>query len=200
MNNGVKYIIIISILLIVVLLLKKFKPNVLTVNVKPIKKPYKNMILETWDKASQPRIDTLHPLFKADVIKFINDAESQGYKIRVTEGFRSIEQQNKDYAQGRTEGVKGKTITKAVGGNSFHNYRLAIDVVEIKDGKALFINPNWAKIGAIGRNYGFVWGGDWTLEKEGIIDKPHFQKSYGKTLAQIKDLAKFSKDGIINLT
>lgn len=53
-----------------------------------------------------------------------------------------------------------------------HNYDLAIDVVEIKNGQALWINPRWSEIGAIGKSIGFEWGGDWSGSRN---DKPHFQ-------------------------
>jgi len=200
LNNNTKYLLILSILLLVILLLKKIKPNILTPNIKSIKKPYKPKMQSTWDLSSQKNIDTLHPLIKQNAINFINDAEKQGYLLRVTDGYRSIEEQNKKYAQGRTEGIKGHIITKAVGGNSLHNYRLAIDIIEIKNKKALWVNPNWDKIGAIGKKYGFVWGGDWTMEKEGIVDKPHFENRFGKTLAQIKKLDTQKVGDYINLT
>lgn len=45
--------------------------------------------------------------------------------IRVTSGFRSIEEQNKLYAQGRT--TKGKIVTNAKGGESMHQYGIAFD-------------------------------------------------------------------------
>ena len=62
--------------------------------------------------------------------------------------------------------------------------RQALDVVEIKNGKALWTNPNWSKIAALGKSIGFEWGGDWKSFK----DKPHFQYTFGKTLAQLRDL------------
>lgn len=45
-------------------------------------------------------------------------------------GFRSFEEQTALYAKGRTE--RGKIVTKARAGQSFHNYGMAIDWVPLK--------------------------------------------------------------------
>ncbi|MPM42905.1 hypothetical protein SDC9_89577 [bioreactor metagenome] len=59
--------------------------------------------------------------------------------LRVTDGFRSVEEQDKLYAKGRT--ALGSIITKARGGCSNHNFGLAIDIVPIENGKL-----NWETI------------------------------------------------------
>lgn len=66
-----------------------------------------------------------------------NEVESKhGIKLRVAQATRTIAQQNALYAQGRT--APGRIVTNAKGGESYHNYGLAIDVIEIKNGKT-----NW---------------------------------------------------------
>jgi peptidoglycan L-alanyl-D-glutamate endopeptidase CwlK len=141
----------------------------------------KAAVTRVWDFISEQRINTLHPMIRNEARAFINDCETQGIKLRVTAGFRSIDEQNKLYAKGRTE--PGKVVTNARGGQSFHNYGLALDVVEMKDGVTpLWNNTNWEKIGSIGKKYGFEWGGDWTS----FTDKPHFQKTFGNDLAQLQ--------------
>ena len=83
------------------------------------------------------------------------------------------------YSSKRTR--PGNIVTNARGGQSFHNYGLAIDVVEISGGQALWTNPNWNLIGEIGESHGFEWGGRWTA----FVDRPHFQMTFGFTTAQL---------------
>lgn len=136
-----------------------------------------------WDHVTQSKIRSLHPSIQADVTAFINDLEkNHGIKARIYSGFRSIEDQNKLYAQGRTE--PGKKVTNVKGGESFHNYGLAFDLVEIDGGSALWNNPNWDLIGRVGKNYGFDWGGDWIS----FVDKPHFQRTFGYSTSELAAL------------
>lgn len=135
---------------------------------------------KTWDTHSDQRIATAHPRAKAKFIELIVKADQElGKKLRVTSGLRTIAEQNELYAQGRTK--PGPVVTNAKGGSSYHNFGLAIDVVEINGGQALWNNPDWNKIGSFGKKLGLEWGGDWTS----IKDKPHFQMSFGKSTGQL---------------
>ncbi|TSE09998.1 M15 family metallopeptidase [Aquimarina algiphila] len=130
---------------------------------------------KTWDIITDRRIDTLHPLIRAKVKEFIIRAQKDlGIKLRVTSALRTWEEQTRLYNKGRS--APGKRVTNAKAGESYHNYGLAFDVVEIKNGRAIWNNPNWQKIGALGKSLGFEWGGDWTR----LVDKPHFQMRFGK--------------------
>jgi len=142
----------------------------------------------TWDSISDTRIKTLHPLVRDRFMEFIVRAEKElNKKLRVTSALRTIKMQNKLYAQGRTK--PGKIVTNAKGGKSYHNFGLAIDVVEIKNGKALWNNPEWDKIAELGKSLGLEWGGDWVS----IKDKPHFQFSFGKSTKKLYSLYKSGK-------
>lgn len=103
--------------------------------------------------------------------------------MRVTAGRRTWAEQQKLYDQGRTKASKkngeGK-VTNAKPGTSFHNYGLAFDVVEIDNKGKMNWNADWNKIGAMGKRYGFEWGGDWIKP----VDRPHFQDKRGKTIKQ----------------
>lgn len=135
---------------------------------------------KTWDFHSDRRIATLHPSIRAKAKEFIIRAEQElGIKLRVTSALRTFEEQEQLYAQGRTK--PGKVVTNARAGRSLHNYGLALDVVEIKDGEALWHNPNWNKIADLGKSIGFSWGGDWTS----IKDRPHFEMRFGKTTNEL---------------
>ena len=101
------------------------------------------------------------------------------------------------YAQGRTK--PGKIVTNAKGGQSYHNYGLAIDIVLLVDrdkngsfetaswdaktdfdgdGKA-----DWIEVVAIFKRHGWEWGGDWRF-----VDQPHFQKTFGFSIVQLRKM------------
>lgn len=139
---------------------------------------------KTWDIHTNRRIDTLHPSIIGKVKEFIIRAEKElGIKLRVTAALRTWKEQSDLYAKGRT--APGKVVTWAKAGQSYHNYGLAIDVVEIKDGQALWNNPNWEKIAQLGESLGFEWGGRWKNK-----DKPHFQMTFGKHHSELASLYK----------
>lgn len=158
---------------------------------KPIMEAAKILV---WDVASATRIATLHPMVIEKVIAFINEAEKKGIKLRIVSAYRSIAEQNKLYAQGRT--TPGNIVTKAKGGQSSHNFGTAIDVVPIVNGEPDW-KTDWNKIAVIGKSFGFKWGGDW----KSIIDKPHFEMNFGNTPQQL--FAKYNqgkiKDGYVDL-
>lgn len=90
---------------------------------------------ETWDIHTNNRILKLHPTIQCSVKRFINEVEeTYNMKIRITDTYRTYTEQDELYKQGRSKA--GKIITNAKGGYSYHNFGLAIDVVEIKDKKA----------------------------------------------------------------
>jgi peptidoglycan L-alanyl-D-glutamate endopeptidase CwlK len=137
----------------------------------------------TWDSHTDRRIKQLHPRVQADAKKLIILLEENlGKQVRVTSGFRSFAEQDDLFAQGRSK--PGSIVTNVRAGGSYHNYGLAVDVVEIKNGKALWKNPDWEKIGQLGEQIGFEWGGRWT----GFTDRPHFQLTFGKKTSELKEL------------
>lgn len=101
-----------------------------------------------------------------------------GITLRIVQGLRTIDEQNALYAKGRT--MPGEIVTNARGGSSYHNYGLAIDLVEINNGQA-----NWKfhyeSLLPFAEKYGFKWGG--TFKK--LVDKPHFEKTFGYTWQQL---------------
>jgi peptidoglycan L-alanyl-D-glutamate endopeptidase CwlK len=147
----------------------------------------------TWDKKTDEVIGTLHPIIRAKARFFVNYLEDDGIFMRIYSGFRSIEEQNQLYAQGRTKG--GKIVTNARGGESYHNYGLAFDCVQIIDKKAIWENEKWEYIAKVGEFFGFEWGGKFTSP-----DKPHFQYTLGLSIKKMLDLYKLpKKEGYINL-
>lgn len=134
----------------------------------------------TWDKVTDERIATLDKRVQPFATRFINRVYTElGITLRVTQGRRSIVEQNGFYAQGRTK--PGKIITNAKGGYSYHNFGLALDVVVIKNGQADWTVLN-KDIVRIAKEEGFEWGGDWKSFK----DYPHFQMTFGQSLEQLR--------------
>jgi peptidoglycan L-alanyl-D-glutamate endopeptidase CwlK len=89
------------------------------------------------------------------------------------------------YAQGRT--TKGSIVTNAKAGQSWHNYRLAFDIVPLKNGKPVWGTSGadgklWKAIAKIGKACGLEWAGDWKTFSE----YPHFQHTGGLTLKDLQ--------------
>ncbi|MBD3842617.1 MAG: M15 family metallopeptidase [Campylobacterales bacterium] len=126
-------------------------------------------------------INALYPEVKEKALELIELCKKQHIDIIITSTFRDTESQNYLYQQGRTR--KGKIVTHAKGGQSFHNYRVAFDVVPVRFGKAVWNDMTlWKKIGAIGISIGLEWAGNWKTFKE----YPHFQYTKGLKLADFQ--------------
>ncbi|WP_164108259.1 MULTISPECIES: M15 family metallopeptidase [Sphingobacterium] len=143
--------------------------------------------LEFADKISLERIDKLHPIIRNEVKELyltINFALPKGVRLRISQGLRSISEQDALYAQGRT--TKGKIVTNAKGGSSWHNYGLAFDFVLLydKDLNGTFEtaswdeNKYWMQVVNEFKKHGYAWGGDWRFK-----DSPHFEKAFGLSTA-----------------
>ena len=137
------------------------------------------------DKISISRIELLHPKVKQPFTSFINECENElGIVLRVVQGFRTFDEQHALFLQ------KPK-VTNADGGYSYHNYGLAIDLLNLVGSK-----PNWlfdySKLLPYSKKYNLEWGGNF----KSILDKPHFQLTFGYTVQQLLEKHK-NKDFII---
>jgi len=124
-----------------------------------------------------PTKNGVHPFLAKKIALVIKDAQAKGIDLRVVQGFRTMETQQKYYNKGRS--TKGGKVTNAPPGFSYHNYGFAVDVCEYKNGKPYWKSKRWQEIGAIGKSHGLVWGGDWTR----LVDKPHLQLSISDIIA-----------------
>jgi len=157
------------------------------------------------DQITLDRIQLLHPKLREDVLEIYDEiiAALNGSAIcRFAYTLRTFAEQDTLYAQGRT--TKGPKVTNAKGGQSYHNFGLAIDIVLLvdKDKNGTFETASWdvkkdfdgdkkadwMEIVAIFKRYGFEWGGDWKFN-----DAPHFEKSFGYSIAQLQNLFKSGK-------
>lgn len=136
---------------------------------------------KTWDSVSDKRINTLAPYLRNEVAELINEAQRKiGVKYRVTHGLRTFKEQNDLFAKGRTKA--GSIVTNARGGQSFHNYGLAFDIVPIVNGKAIWNQRHlFEEFAQLAKKRGWTWGGDFVSFK----DYPHFQKSFGLTTTDL---------------
>jgi peptidoglycan L-alanyl-D-glutamate endopeptidase CwlK len=128
------------------------------------------------------RIQDLHPKVATMAMLFVEECRHEGIDLLVTSTYRDMESQAALFAQGRT--TPGKIVTKARPGQSFHNYKVALDVVPLRFGKPVWntSDPIWAEVVRIGKACGFEWAGDWKSFKE----YAHFQYTGGLTLADFQ--------------
>jgi len=165
------------------------------------------------DNVTLQRIQLLHPKLRTEVEKMYTNqivpALTGRAFCRFAYTLRTFAEQDALYAQGRTKlfdsnGNRLGVVTKAKGGQSIHNYGLALDIVLIKDNKTASWEDNvdfdrdgkadWMEVVNILKANGWEWGGDWKSFK----DKPHFQKTFGYTWQQL--LAKYQAHNFISGT
>lgn len=156
------------------------------------------MDLKTLQEKSNVRLNNpgMNPIVASMGKELVKRAHAAGVPVCITQGYRSVAEQNALYAKGRY-GNGGAIVTNAPGGYSNHNFGLAIDfalytpngdqvvwnqtVDYDRDGKA-----DWAEVVAIAKSLGFAWGGDW----RGFPDAPHFEYTFGLTTTQLRAGAK----------
>lgn len=151
------------------------------------------------DKPTLERIQLLHPAVREEAEAIYKEICSRltakNTLVRFTFTLRTFAEQDKLYAQGRT--APGIIVTKAKGGQSWHNYGLAIDVAILVDKngdgkyetlnndlKADFDGDGMAdfleEIVYVFELYGWEAGIKWAK----FPDPPHFQKTFGLTIAE----------------
>lgn len=100
----------------------------------------------------------------------IRGALAAGLEARVISGTRTYAQQDALFRQGRF-GNPGQIVTRARGGQSWHNFGLAWDIGLFRGGVYLTDGAPYRPLGPHGKVAGVAWGGDWT----GFQDLPHYQ-------------------------
>ena len=100
---------------------------------------------------------------------FLTTAADKGFSLRITQGLRTMEEQAKLYAQGRT--TPGKIVTHAKPGESKHNFGKAFDVCFTGKDPYPTDDKKWKDIADIGNSLGLTPG----YYFKSFQDKPHFQ-------------------------
>ncbi len=116
------------------------------------------------------RIEDLETVTLGLAQKFLAACAEAGHPVILTHTLRTMEEQAKDYAQGRS--LPGKVITNAQAGQSPHNYGMAFDFA-MAGPVAYPLDAPWEKLGQIGESLGMVWGGRWVHLK----DLDHLERS-----------------------
>lgn len=131
---------------------------------------------------AEKKLKGVHPVVAAKARQLIEQAYKEGINVIITQGLRTIEEQNELYAQGRTK--PSKIVTNAKGGYSYHNFGLAFDFAVLNaDGSVNWnVDEKWKRVGQLGKSLGLEWGGDWKDFK----DYPHFQMTFGLSLADLR--------------
>lgn len=112
----------------------------------------------------------LNPQFVQQVLQLMKKMQERGYPLALLEGYRSPERQD-DLAQ------LANVVTKAKGGQSKHQYGLAVDLAPIKDGKVVISEKDpWAfdayqALGEEAVALGLTWGGKWSFKDYGHIEQ-----------------------------
>ena len=137
-----------------------------------------------------PPVTALHPVVAAKMNELIKETKKSGITILITDGFRSQLEQDVLYQQGRSG--DGQIVTNVKGGDSYHNYGLAIDfALRTSKGKVIWDleydgnhngQSDWMEVVAIAKSLGFTWGGDWSSFK----DYPHLQMDFGYSIKELK--------------
>jgi peptidoglycan LD-endopeptidase CwlK len=138
----------------------------------------------------RPAPTGLHPIVEEKKNELVKKAAAIGIDILITDDFRSIEAQNNLHGQGRTK--PGNIVTYAEGGESYHNYGLAIDfALLLENGDVVWDTKrdgngngkaDWLEVADIGKELGFSWGGDWRRFK----DYPHLEMNFGLSISKLQ--------------
>ncbi|WP_339248272.1 M15 family metallopeptidase [Paenibacillus sp. FSL R10-2796] len=163
------------------------------------------LTLDQVKSKSSKRLVGLHPFVLAAATVLIERCYVRGVPIVITQGLRTIAEQDALYAQGRTK--PGSIVTNAKGGYSYHNFGLAVDfALLLPNGSSVSWDMNrdyngnnikdWIEVVEEAKKLGFDWGGDWTSFK----DYPHFQMAFGLTLTQLRAGSKPSETAMAKAT
>lgn len=135
------------------------------------------------DQLSIERIKLAHPSIREKLLKDYTDANNllgKGARLRLAYVLRTNKEQDELFK-------KRPKVTNAKGGQSIHNYGLAMDIVMLydNDGDGKFEEASWSmvrdfdkdsiadwkEVTDMFKSRGWEWGGDWNSFK----DNPHFQ-------------------------
>lgn len=151
------------------------------------------------------KLEDLAPEAEALAKAALIDCAAANIDVIVTYTLRTEAEQAALYAQGRQSLIavnalraqaglpaignsdNSYTVTNASGkrkadggtGRSEHQLGVALDVCPMENGGPVWppiSDPRWAQIAEVFKSKGFSWGGDWTMDKDGIDpDLPHYE-------------------------
>ena len=133
----------------------------------------------------------LHPIVAEKVGILLEKTAEREIIILITDDYHSFEEQDKLYDKGRR--TPGNVVTHSEGGESYHNYGLAVDfALQLENGDVIWNTEydgngngqsDWFEVAEIAKELGFQWGGDW----RSFIDYPHLQMDFGLTINDLQE-------------
>jgi peptidoglycan L-alanyl-D-glutamate endopeptidase CwlK len=132
------------------------------------------------DPRSEKNIATLEPQTAKLAREHLRRLQAEGLNFKVTSATRTFAEQAALFAKGRT--AKGPKVTNARPGSSWHNYGVAYDLTLFSGKNPVWDSKHYATAGRIGKELGLRWGGDF----RSIVDRPHFERPLGLTLAEAR--------------
>jgi D-alanyl-D-alanine carboxypeptidase len=141
-----------------------------------------------FEERSETNLATLRPKaqphFRALLRALKTYALEKGLEAKIISANRTWAEQEELYARGRTK--PGPKVTNARGGQSNHNYQIAVDIGLFKDGTYLEESSHYKKLGPLGEALGLEWGGRW----KDFPDTPHYQIKTGKKISVLRELVR----------
>lgn len=154
------------------------------------------------DQLSINKLNQLHPAIKQDALDAYDEAcrlTPKGVHPVIDETDRSFERSTALYNQptdGKDNDRDGKIdepdekVSNAKAGQSYHNYKLALDFYLLINGKryypadekAAMKDKNWMIVVNAFKKRGFTWGGEFPGK---FKDAPHLQKTLGYSVKQL---------------
>lgn len=146
------------------------------------------------DKVSDYRLTTVYPDVAERWLAVREEFwDVHNLQLRVSQALRTFQEQWAIYAQGRRKNEAcqwivvdpKKVVTNAKGGESLHNYGLALDSAFMGDDPFLDKSSDavllWVEYGKICEKNGLEWGGRWKAP-----DRPHCERTYGLSLGRLQ--------------
>jgi D-alanyl-D-alanine carboxypeptidase len=126
----------------------------------------------TMNAKSYTLLDQLYTPLKIRAQQHWQLLSNKGIEIEFSQGFRNWPQQETLYAEGRT--TPGPIVTHARGGESWHNYGLAYDIVIVTAHGLDWTGTDelWLAVIDTGESLGLRAGAEWHGAN---TDRPHFQ-------------------------
>ena len=127
-------------------------------------------------------LDDLDPRVKDLAQQLISRCSMNNIDLLVTSTYRDNEEQMKLWQQGRTS--PGAIVTNARPGESFHNYKLALDFCPLQNGKCAWNDSaTFQRVGELAEALGMEWAGRW---QGSLRELAHVQFTGGLTLAELQ--------------
>ncbi len=119
----------------------------------------------------------VHPILVEKVRKILVAMNALGFTMTVTDGVRTLAQQQQLYKQGRT--LSGVIVTQADGVIKKSNHQVKADgwgravdcAFWVDDQPSWDSTLPWKTYGACAEALGLKWGGNWG----GFVDRPHIE-------------------------